>query len=798
MKLWPILRATLGVALTIGLTWALDTKLGPAPPFGRFLSPFQGFWRNMESGALPKDEELTIPDLRAPVRVVFDQQRVPHVFAQSDHDLYLAQGYLTARDRLWQMEFQTRVAAGRVSEIVGKKALELDRYNRRIGLPEAARRAATAMQADSLTRPIVEAYCAGVNARIRELTRATLPFEYRLLDYQPETWTPLHCGLLLKLMALDLTGKSDDYRMTNVRARLGAAATADLFPDYPTREDPIVPVGTPLDFEPVKVPEAPQPVTEDGTHKTEGSDKLGDPPIDIAASGKSNHSISQSLNHQSITAFDLDPTEQAAIGSNNWAVSGARSASGYPLLANDPHLSLNLPSLWYQMQLVAPGHNACGATLPGAPAIISGFNQRVAWGVTNVGADVLDYYRIEFVDAARTRYRWDRGERRAELRVETIRVRGAPDVRDTVRWTHLGPVVRDRARDVPFNQQVPPGCALRWSAHDPANELRTFCDLNRATGYDDYVRALRHYASPAQNFVFASLGQDIALWANGRYPLKYPEQGKFVLDQSSSFEEWYGWVPHAHDPHVRNPARGFVSSANQNSAGPEYPYYLGWDFASYARGHRINEVLTADARATPESMRALQNDEVSIGARDLLPTLLPIVRDSPTGHRAETEAVRLLAAWDYRYAARAPQPAIWEVWYGLLLDAIWQDELGTLPTPDPKAPPPAPLRYPSRERTRHLLVEQPDTTRWLDDRRTPDLRETRADIVRRAFRLALDSLTKPSRPAARASGSGGVSAPPTSSTWRCCPASASTISRAAAARPSSTPPPSAPDRRGGW
>ncbi len=746
MKLWPTLRATLGVILTVGLTWALDTKLGQAPPLGRFLSPFAGFWRNMESGAVAAQEELHVPGLRAPVQVVFDQQRIPHVFAQNDHDLYLAQGYLTARDRLWQMEFQTRVAAGRVSEIVGDKALGLDRYNRRIGLPEAARRAAVAMLADSITKPIVEAYCAGVNARIGELNRATLPFEYRLLDYQPEAWTPLHCGLLLKLMALDLTGRSDDYRMSNVRARLGKAATTDLFPDYPQLEDPVIPTGTPLDFTPVKVPEAPD-ATETSLQAA-SRNSLARPfkapqgnygVVGGLASPVQRISEIKKSAESAITAFNITADEQAAIGSNNWAVSGARSATGYPLLANDPHLALNLPSLWYQMQLVAPGHNACGATLPGAPAVISGFNQRVAWGVTNVGADVLDYYKIEFVDRARTRYRWDREERRAELKIERIKVRGAADVLDTVRWTHLGPIVQDFApRDKPFNAQAPPGCALRWTAHEPANELRTFADLNRAGSYAEYVRALRHYASPAQNFVFASLDQDVALWPNGRYPLKYPGQGKFVLTGSTAAEEWAGWVPHTHNPHVLNPARGFVASANQFSTDSTYPYYLGWDFASYARGHRINEVLAATAKATPEGMRALQNDEVSVGARDLLPTLLPYLPAPGGALPSEQTALALLRRWDFRYAPDAPQPAIWEVWYSLLQDAIWQDNLGTDPA-DPTAPP---LRYPARDRTRRLLAEAPDSARWFDDTRTPDHRETRAELVRRSFRLAIDSLTR--------------------------------------------------------
>jgi penicillin G amidase len=732
MKLWPVIRALLGAVFTVGLTWALNTKLGPAPPMGPFLSPFTGFWQNMETGALATEtEELRIPGLKAPVQVVFDDRRVPHVFAQNDADLYLAQGYLTARDRLWQMEFQTRVAAGRVSEIVGEKALALDRYQRRIGMVVAAERAAREMLADSLTRPAVLAYCAGVNARIQELTPGTLPFEYKLLDYRPEPWTPLHCGLLLKLMALDLTGKSDDYRMSNVRQKLGAAATADLFPDYPTKEDPIIPVGTPLDFQPNPVPVKTRVSFEKPTSTLRPATKPTRSPASQA-------SVPTASGYAAVSAFERTPEEQAAIGSNNWAVSGQRSASGYPILCNDPHLSLNLPSLWYQMQLSAPGYNACGATLPGAPAIISGFNQQVAWGVTNVGADVLDFYQITFIDIARTRYRWGNEERKAELKIERIKVRGKADVLDTVRWTHMGPIVRDRLSDVPFKDQAPPGCAMRWTAHEPSNELRAFCDLNRARSYDDYVRALHHYACPAQNFVFASLRQDIAIWANGRFPVRYEQEGKFILDAEDLGLNWFAWIPQAHNPHVRNPARGFVSSANQSSAGPEYPYYLGWEYANYARGHRINEVLAADSHATPETMRALQNDVVGVNARDLLPTLLAIP-PAATQRPAEQAARKLLNDWDYRYAANTPQPAIWEVWYGLLQDAIWADELGSDTKKDPTS---LPLRYPNRDRTLRLLTQANDTARWFDDITTPNRRETRPELVQRSFRLAIDSLTK--------------------------------------------------------
>ncbi len=718
-----ILRALLGLLLTGAFTWALNTKLGDAPPMGRFLSPFTGFWRNMQTPD-PATETLTLPALQAPVRVAVDEHHIAHVFAQNDHDLYFAQGFLTARDRLWQMEFQTRVAAGRVSEIVGPKALELDRYQRRIGMGVAAERAAATMLADSVTGPVVRAYCAGVNAYRLSLSAGQLPLEYKLLDYRPEPWTAVQVGLLLKLMAYDLTGKTDDYRMSNIRAALGPAATEELFPNEPQRTDPVVPLGTPLEFKPEAVPLVPAQTTV-----------LPASPSQRYAAARAGLRTPPAA---PVTAFEESPEEAAAIGSNNWAVSGRRSATGFPLLANDPHLQLNLPSIWYEMQLAAPGVNACGATLPGAPAVVSGFNQRVAWGVTNTYADVLDWYRITFTDSTHRHYRVGTESRPVTLKVERIRVRGAADVLDTVRWTHLGPITRDRAADKPFNPQVPPGCALRWLAHDAgANELRAFHQLNRAASYADYVAALTHYACPAQNFVFASADQDIALWPNGRFVRRYPGQGKYLLDGADPAQAWQGWLPHTQNPHVRNPARGFVSSANQTSTGPEYPYYLNWDFADYARGHRINEVLSSQLHTTPQAMMDLQNDVLSVNARDLLPILLPIL--APTAPAAPESPLTqkgftLLQAWDYRYPADAAAPVLYEVWYGLLLDAIWHDELGGSDA--------APMRYPSRDRTRRLLTKAPDTARWFDDVTTPEHRETRTELVRRTFGAALDTVQR--------------------------------------------------------
>ncbi|MDU0370768.1 penicillin acylase family protein [Hymenobacter endophyticus] len=709
------LPGTLVLLVTLTLAWVMNTKLGIAPPVARLLSPYRGFWQNGETPEdFPERQTLHLPGLRQPVRVRFDDRRVPHIFAQNDHDLYYAQGYLTARDRLWQMEFMTRVAAGRISEVVGPRALEYDRFQRRMGLPYGAENSLRSMLKNDTTRLVLESYSAGVNAYISRLSPKEYPFEYKLLDYAPEPWQPLKCALLLKLMAWDLSGRSDDLRLSNILNKYGPKVTQDLFSDYPFREDPIVPAGTPLDFKQLPVPATP-------------------PSFTAALSGK---------------VPEREP--DAELGSNNFAVAGSRSASGLPLLANDPHLQLNLPSIWYQVQLHAPGQNVYGVTIPGAPAVIIGFNEDVAWGVTNVGGDVLDWYQLKFRDAAKREY-WHDGRWKPVRRVvERIAVRGFPDRLDTVLYTHHGPVVYDHD-EKPFNPQTPTQHAMRWTAHEGADEVLAFVKLNHARNYADYDRALRTYASPAQNFIFASNQNDIAIRPNGRYPLKWPEQGKFILDGTDARTDWQGWIPMTQTPRVQNPARGFVSSANQHSAGPDYPYYIGWDYAPWDRGHRINQQLAKMHRATADTLRELQNDNLGINAQTMLPWMLATIKGNkmtdncympPVPDSPEYAAVRALEKWDYHYTTDAVAATIFDLWYQELVKRLWDDDFGKQATG-------LEMRPPSQDRTNRLLLTQSgnpatcfqNSSPWVDDRRTPK-KENVHDLLAASLHFAVDSLTR--------------------------------------------------------
>lgn len=681
------LKCLASLTATTLVIFILNIKFGSAPPLGEFFDPFHGFWQNAETG--PRvSENLVLPGLKARVRVLFDDRQVPHIFAENDADLYYTQGYITARDRLWQMEFQTHAAAGRLSEIVGERALEYDRYQRQIGMVYGAKNTLELLKKDPEIFAVIQSYAAGVNAFIKTLAPKDYPVEYKILDYAPEQWTPFKNVLLQKMMAWDLSARSNDFRMTNNLARFGSEIVADLFPDYPGTMDPIIPKRTPWKFTPL-------------TAQQPGSD--------FKATVTSN-----------IPPFEPDPNN----GSNNWVVSGEKTRSGYPILANDPHLALKLPSVWYEVQLISPNVNVYGVSLPGAAEVIVGFNENVAWGVTNGGTDVMDWYEIKFKDSNKNEYWYDGKWQSTTKIVEEIKIRDKEAILESVIYTHHGPVALFN-RDVKSEQM--PTHALRWLGHDAGNEARAFHALNRAANYDDYVEASSFYDCPAQNFVFAD-SSDIAIRHNGKFPLKWQGQGKFVSDGSEPLYNWQGWVPRGQSPASKNPGRSFLSSANQIPADKTYPYYLGSHFAPFYRGTRINEWLESSDRLMPDDFRVLQIDTKNLHAESALPFLLKFIENAPLSEE-ETGVHRILADWDYFNDADKIAPSMFKEWWGILFKAIWDDEF----KPDEFA-----VKLPSRPRTVQLMLESRDA-KWFDNIETPEV-ETLAGLVVSSYKNAVAKL----------------------------------------------------------
>lgn len=692
-----IFKAALSFIFALTLVLLLHFKFGPVPPVAKFLDPFNGFWQNAEKRNPDTESTFQTTGLKSNVTIRFDNQMIPHIFADNNYDLYFAQGYVTAKDRLWQMDFQTRFAAGRLSEVVGPAALELDRYQRRMGMAYGAENMVKEMRNDPQIQETMQAYANGINAYIRSLKPKDYPIEFKILDYKPEDWKPLNSALLLKLMSATLASGSNEFYMNNTLSKYGPDVVKDLFPNYPFREDPIIPEGTKWNFKPLKIPEKP------------GND--------LAASA------------QNI----ITKEREEGIGSNNWAVAGSKSATGYPILANDPHLDLTLPAIWYQIQLVSNDMNVCGVSIPGAPGVVIGFNKDIAWGVTNVGADVLDWYQIKFKDTNKNEYWYNNAWKPVTKRIETIAARGANTISDTVYYTHHGPVVylADQ-KPARFSKadNIPEGHALRWIAHDASNDTRTFYMLNRAKNYTDYRKALTYYTAPAQNFVFASVENDISITPNGYFPLKWENQGKFLLDGSNPGNDWHGRIPAEHNPTVKNPPRGFVSSANQFPTDQTYPYYINWEFTGYERARRINNRLTAMQNATVDSLRNLQNDNYSILAENILSTLVKGI-DTEQLNASERQSFAMVSNWNRFFNAHETGASIFELWQKFLGQKIWADDFTEENNP---------MRYPSRDRTVEMLLNEPDA-RWFDDVNTAQ-KETRNDMIQAAFILAVDSLER--------------------------------------------------------
>lgn len=693
-----IIKVLISGLFTIVLVIGLNTKFGDIPPLAKFLNPFQGFWSNAEKKLPDLEKLLNVEGLKGNVEIRFDKQMIPHIFADNNHDLYFTQGYITARDRLWQMDFQTRFASGRLSEVVGPKALELDRYQRRMGMTYGAENMVETMLKDPEIKEMMDAYTSGINAYIHSLKPGEYPLEFKLLDYEPEDWKPLNSALLLKLMSATLAGGSNEFYMNNILNKFGPEITKNLFPDYPYREDPIVPSTTKWDFEPIKTPEIP----------------------DI----QNNEPISSQIKTKEI---------DEGIGSNNWAISGAKSASGYPILANDPHLDLTLPAIWYQIQLISPEMNACGVSIPGSPGIIIGFNKDVAWGVTNVGADVLDWYNIQFKDNSKKEYWYNGKWAPVKQRIEEISISGGKTLIDTVLYTHHGPVVYTKEQR-PDNfgkiRNIPTGHALRWVAHDGSNDVRTFLLLNKAKNYADYRNAISYFSAPAQNFVFASIENDIAITPNGYFPLKWKGQGKFLLDGANPANDWQGRIPADQNPTVKNPPRGFVSSANQFPSDQSYPYYINWEYSGYERGHRINKRLSVMTQANVDSIRNLQNDNYSILAENIHSTLISLV-DASKLTSGELNGFKAVSRWNKFFNAGEIGASIFEIWQKNLAVQVWGDEFD-----DAKLP----MRYPSRDRLVELLLNEP-LAPWYDNVNTSS-KETREDVVTASFKFAVDSLQR--------------------------------------------------------
>mgnify|MGYP003669160025 FL=1 len=456
----------------------------------------------------------------------------------------------------------------------------------------------------------------------------------KLLDYKPEPWTIDKTMDLLMYMTDMLCGGDDDLEYTNALRKFGKDRFDLLFPDFFDVNDPVIPKETDWSF-----------IDEKRTEMPESQIIL-----------------------DSISEIMEKPNP--ANGSNNWAVSGEKSSTGNPILAGDPHLGINLPSIWFVMQLSSPNQNTYGVTLPGALGVIIGFNTNISWTVTNATRDVKDWYKIEFKDATKREYKYNDAWKKTSFRVEEIKIKGKETYLDSVVYTHHGPVSYD-ASFKGNNEKL--GYAMKWAGHMGHNFTRLFFKLNSGKNYDDYQNAISNHVAPAQNFAFASVDGDIALWVQGKFPNKWKGQGKFLMDGSKPENDWQSFIPKEYNAHTKNPERGFISSANQHPVDESYPFYVFNDGYETYRNRVINNFLTSKDKLSIQDFKDLQNNNYNLKASELLPFMFNNL-DASTLSKEEKEILSIIKKWDFNSDFNQLAPSIWDAWWKKLYTITWDED----------------------------------------------------------------------------------------------------------------------------
>ena len=587
----------------------------------------------------PTDGIVTAKGLKQEVRILRDRWGVPHIFASNSDDLFFALGYTHAQERLWQMEFNRRLAAGTLSEMLGEVTLDIDVFMRTVGLRRTAEAAARLMQkeGDDFTVGINTAYVEGINEFIKGRAD-TLPFEFAALSWQPCDWTlsdVFVCSLLV-LWQLSMNWGIEILR-GDVVERLGEKRARELFPSYPSEASLVV-----------------------------------------ASQRQSSDIAAYLLNLQKKVVGRTGP-DSASAGSNNWVIDGSKSTTGMPILANDPHLPLGTPSIWYEAHLVAPGFNVIGVTLPGTTGVVIGHNERVAWGFTNLYADVQDMYVEQFNPDNRHQYLFEGKWEEAESCLEEFHVRGsAQPVTREVLITRHGPIMDSVMVGLakPEIKRWPrQALALRWTGHDPHNIVllaQGFMKLNRARNWEEFREALRMVLCLSQNIVYADVDGNIGYQATGLVPIRAKGQGLVPVPGWTGEYEWQGYIPFEELPSAFNPPTHFLATANNKIVHEDYPYLITHDWETPHRVRRIVQLLTDKDKLSTEDFMKMQADVYSLWAKDLVPFLARLKAQNDRQGRA-LEHIR---AWDLRMDKDSVAATILHVWYMKLARNILIEKLG--------------------------------------------------------------------------------------------------------------------------
>ncbi len=565
---------------------------------------------------------LTISTLNHKVEVVRDGKGVPHISAKSLHDLYVAQGFVTAQDRLFQMDLSRRQASGQLSEIIGDATVERDSYFRTLGLRRAAE--ASYSKYDKNGQNVLNWYAEGVNAYIKYAIKENkLPVEFKILKYKPTKWTAIDSLVIGKYMAFDLGGHWNEqafrYYAMN---KFPKDKALELFPAN-------------NDIDPYIIPS--------NTSK-----------IDV---------------EKSFASAIIPPVWN---GSNDWVVSGSKTKSGKPLLADDPHLGLATPAIWYETQLKSGDMNVSGVIFAGVPGIIVGHNKHIAWGVTNVGPDVQDLYIEKRNPNKPDEFLYDGQWEKAQVINETIKIKGKKNKVLPVMITRHGPVISEFASDAGKDTVF----SLQWTALQPTTELEAVLKFDAAKDWNSFKEGLALFEAPAQNFVFASDDGTIAYRANGKIPIRKKGDGLMPVPGWTSDYGWKGSIPYDELPTIVNPKQGFISSANNKVVDDSYPYHISNSWAQPYRQLRIQEVLKKNDKLTVKDMQKLQMDEMNLQAKEHAPKFIKSIKQNNDQlSSVEKSALRELEKWNFIDDKDEASPLIFQMWMTEINKALFDQQI---------------------------------------------------------------------------------------------------------------------------
>lgn len=664
-------QVAVALVVTAGLVVSLSVPLGAVPPLATTFNPGTGIWTSAASEQVQLEStDFDVKGVQAEVQVAFDAHGTPHIRAQQNEDAFVALGMLHGRNRLFQMDLMRRKGRGLLSEVVGARALEADRFQRQLGLARTAHVEWEEARNTPELQQVLEAYARGVNEAITELqANDQLPLMFKMLGYEPTPWTPEDSlvikGLLTQMMSL----KSTPLIYELLRNALGEAQTTEVLPILPPTEALPYAKGT-VEKSPLK----PYPISGEAVHqaRTKGASASLTPPTPVpnatppsppAPSDQASASVAPLIAR--LAELPSDRIDQH-MNSNAWVVGGARTASGKPMLASDPHLDLTMPSTWYQARVEAPQYRFSGATVPGLPFALVGSNDQIAWGMTNGENQQTFYYRERTDDAHPDQYYWQGAWHPWTTRTESIPVKGQDPEQLTIRSSIHGPLVETEGMSLTLN----------WTGSIPNGGAETLRQLMQASNYDQFLQAFSAWGSPAMNFAYADRSGNIGMLAAGPYPV-FPEASKpwFVLSGTGE-DDIIGAVPFEDVPKTYNPPEQVIVSANQRQVGREYPYFIGTtnDFEPGYRARAIHASLAAQPKLTADDFARAQYDVTDTLALAMVPVLVSTLQQESLSE-LEKQALAAWSTWDYQMTEQSVAASVWwtflDAYKHAAFDKLW-------------------------------------------------------------------------------------------------------------------------------